>query len=60
MEGLEQAIGRLPDGPDERRVRAQFHQLLLAIERTQLLIDLPRPATLLPQPVRARSIRSRR
>jgi hypothetical protein len=30
---LERALGDLDDGPAERRVRRQFHQLLLAIER---------------------------
>ena len=30
---LERALGDLEDGPAERRVRRQFHQLLLAIER---------------------------
>jgi hypothetical protein len=30
---LERALGDLDNGPAERRVRRQFHQLLLAIER---------------------------
>jgi hypothetical protein len=30
---LERALSDLEDGPAERRVRRQFHQLLLAIER---------------------------
>jgi hypothetical protein len=30
---LERALGDLDDSPAERRVRRQFHQLLLAIER---------------------------
>jgi hypothetical protein len=30
---LERALAELDDGPAERRVRRQFHQLLLAIER---------------------------
>jgi hypothetical protein len=30
---LERALTDLDDGPAERRVRRQFHQLLLAIER---------------------------
>jgi hypothetical protein len=38
--GLETAITRLSDGPAERRVRAQFHQLLLALERARLPIEL--------------------
>jgi len=33
MNGLEEAIRGLSDGPAERRVRDQFHQLVLAIER---------------------------
>jgi hypothetical protein len=40
LDGLENAIGRLPDGPAERRVRDQFHQLLLALERDRFLTDL--------------------
>ena len=40
--GLETAITKLADGPAERRVRAQFHQLLLALERARLPIDLHR------------------
>ena len=41
--GLETAITKLADGPAERRVRAQFHQLLLALERARLPIELHRP-----------------
>jgi hypothetical protein len=33
LRGLERALGDLDDGRAERRVRRQFHQLLLAIER---------------------------
>jgi len=33
LSGLERAIQALPHGSEERRVRSQFHQLLLAIER---------------------------
>lgn len=33
LRSLERALGDLDDGPAERRVRRQFHQLLLAIER---------------------------
>ena len=33
LSGLERAIQALPQGSEERRVRSQFHQLLLAIER---------------------------
>jgi hypothetical protein len=38
--GLETAITKLSDGPAERRVRAQFHQLLLALERARVPIEL--------------------
>jgi hypothetical protein len=38
--GLESAITKLAHGPAERRVRDQFHQLLLALERARLPIDL--------------------
>jgi len=33
LHGLERAIQALAHGSEERRVRAQFHQLILAIER---------------------------
>jgi len=46
---LETAIVKLSDGPAERRVRAQFHQLLLALERARLPTDLQQPE------IRARS-----
>jgi hypothetical protein len=39
LEGLETAIRALADGPAERRVRSQFHQLLLAVERDTLPIE---------------------
>ena len=40
LHGLEAAIRRLGDGPPERRVRRQFHQVLLAVERdTRLSAD---------------------
>jgi hypothetical protein len=38
--GLETAITKLGHGPAERRVRDQFHQLLLALERARLPVDL--------------------
>jgi hypothetical protein len=38
--GLETAITKLPQGPAERRVRDQFHQLLLALERARLPVEL--------------------
>jgi len=37
---LETAITKLSHGPAERRVRDQFHQLLLALERARLPVDL--------------------
>ena len=37
LHGLEIALRNLGDGPAERRVRRQFHQLMLAIERHSLL-----------------------
>jgi len=33
IKGLEAAIEHLGDGPAERRVRRQFHQLIVALER---------------------------
>jgi len=45
---LETAITKLAHGPAERRVRDQFHQLLLALERARLPVDLDTP-TLEPQ-----------
>lgn len=39
MYGLESALRNLGDGPAERRVRDQFHQLLLALERENALTD---------------------
>jgi hypothetical protein len=41
---LETAITKLAHGPAERRVRDQFHQLLLALERARLPVDLDTPA----------------
>jgi len=35
---LERAIGNLGDTPAERRVRRQFHQLILALERDGYLL----------------------
>lgn len=43
LAGLEAAITKLSHGPAERRVRDQFHQLLLALERARLPIDLRHP-----------------
>ena len=37
LRSLERALEHLEDGWAERRVRRQFHQLLLAIERDALL-----------------------
>ena len=39
VHSLELALRNLEDGPAERRVRRQFHQLVLAIERHSLLTD---------------------
>jgi hypothetical protein len=39
LRGLERALSDLEDGPAERRVRRQFHQLLLAIERDAADVD---------------------
>ena len=54
ISGLEQAVSRLGDGLAERRVRNQFHQLVLAIERDARtsdvqqiqFSDIGRPSTL--------------
>ena len=55
LRGLERALGDLEDGPAERRVRRQFHQLLLAIERDAAPSDEPSSdMSLLPEPARAR------
>ncbi len=40
LDRLESAIKNLGDGPAERRVRDQFHQLLLALELDRLPTDL--------------------
>jgi hypothetical protein len=50
---LERALGDLDDGPAERRVRRQFHQLLLAIERDAGDTQFSEPAVY-PEPVRVR------
>lgn len=39
LRGLESALRNLGDGPAERRVRRQFHQLLLALERQSLTLE---------------------
>lgn len=41
LQSLELALRNLEDGPAERRVRRQFHQLLLAIERYTRPADDP-------------------
>jgi type VI protein secretion system component VasF len=41
LTSLELALRNLEDGPAERRVRRQFHQLLLAIERFTRPADDP-------------------
>jgi len=43
LNGLEAALRSLGDGPAERRVRGQFHQLMLALERERRIL---RPAVL--------------
>jgi hypothetical protein len=40
---LEQAVSNLDDGPAERRVRRQLHQVLLAVERAMRLASPPAP-----------------
>jgi hypothetical protein len=51
LHGLEAAISNLGDGPLERRVRRQFHQVLLAVERDAFRVDVtPAPD---PEPARA-------
>lgn len=42
LQCLEQAIRALSEGPAESRVRRQFHQLLLAVERDTLPIEVQR------------------
>lgn len=50
INSLEAAIGKLHDGPVESRVRDQFHQLILALERDQFLVDsLPLRSLVLDQ-----------
>ena len=39
LRSLETAIRNLGESPVERRVRSQFHQLLLAIERAAFRLD---------------------
>jgi hypothetical protein len=39
LRSLERALQNLDDGWAERRVRRQFHQLLLAVERDEQHID---------------------
>jgi hypothetical protein len=43
LHSLELALQKLGEGASERRVRSQFHQLVLAIERHSNLIDEPPP-----------------
>jgi hypothetical protein len=43
LRSLERAIQHLEDGWAERRVRRQFHQLLLAVEREAFREDDPAP-----------------
>ncbi len=46
LHSLEVALRNLEDGPAERRVRRQFHQLILAVERHSTFLG----AELLEQP----------
>ena len=41
LHSLERALQNLNDGWAERRVRRQFHQLLLAVERDWQCLDTP-------------------
>jgi hypothetical protein len=41
LRSLERALQNLNDGWAERRVRRQFHQLLLAVERDAQYFDAP-------------------
>jgi hypothetical protein len=45
LSSLENAIQQLGDGPAERRVRDQFHQLVLALERDGYEFDTSASAT---------------
>jgi hypothetical protein len=52
LRSLERAIQHLEDGWAERRVRRQFHQLLLAVEREAFRCDdegTPQPTTISAQ-----------
>jgi hypothetical protein len=51
---LERALGDLDDGPAERRVRLQFHQLLLAIERDAGVMRFAEPPPSYSQPAQVR------
>jgi hypothetical protein len=41
LQGLEAAIHELGDGAVARRVRSQFHQLLLAVEHYAYTVGIP-------------------
>jgi hypothetical protein len=41
LQGLEAAIRELGDGALARRVRSQFHQLLLAVEHEAFTVGIP-------------------
>ena len=41
LQGLEAAIRELGDGALARRVRSQFHQLLLAVEHEAFTVGVP-------------------
>ena len=56
LRSLERAIQHLEDGWAERRVRRQFHQLLLAVEREAFRTDDEEPP---PSQVSAEVLSSR-
>jgi hypothetical protein len=65
VSSLERALGDLGDSPEEARVRRQFHQLLLALERDgytlfdrRVVVPFRQPAEVIPMPTRATPIAS--
>lgn len=65
MAGLERALDDLGETAAEARVRRQFHQLVLALERDgysffdrRLLTSPGTPAKVLPMPIRTRPLAS--
>ena len=57
LRSLERALQNLNDGWAERRVRRQFHQLLLAIERDEQLVTDQAVVKLADQESLRRSVR---